>query len=106
MNNNNMITENRKSTSRYKHGVRALRHKGKNVTTSVGSKMDSMVMDLPNLSTKVGVIPAGFEHRPELISNIFFGSPGYWWYLMLVIGITDPFEGFNSGDQILIPIMS
>ena len=101
-----MISENKNSLSRYSHGVRALSHKGKNITTSVGSSMDTTVMGLPNIPTKVGVIPAGFEHRPDLISNIFFGTPGYWWYLMLVNGITDPFEGFNSGDQILIPIMS
>ena len=101
-----MLTENRKSLSRYSHGVRALPHKGHNVTTSVGSPMDSMVLNLPSIPTKKGVIPAGFEHRPDLISNIFYGSPGYWWYLMLVNGVTDPFEGFNSGDQILIPILS
>jgi len=101
-----MLIENKNSLSRYSHGVRALPHKGNSITTSVGSLADSMVMDISNIPTKVGVIPAGFEHRPDLISNIFFGTPGYWWYLMLVNGITDPFEGFNSGDQILIPIMS
>ena len=101
-----MIAENTKALTRYSHGVRILQHRGKNITTSVGSDMDNLVKDLPNLPTRLGVIPAGFEHRPDLISNIFFGSPGYWWYLMQVNGITDPFEGFNSGDQILIPILS
>jgi hypothetical protein len=66
--------------------------------------MDLTVIDVPSIPTRVGKIPAGFEHRPDLISNLFFGTPGYWWYLMLVNGVTDPFEGFNSGDQILIPV--
>ena len=48
-------------------------------------------------------IPAGFEHRPDLISNVFYGSPSNWWLLMLVNGISDPFEGFNVRDRILIP---
>lgn len=101
-----MISENRKSLSRYGHGVRALKHKGHNITTSVGSKLDFLTMDIPSIPSKVGRVPAGYAHRPDLISNLFFGTPGYWWYLMLVNGVTDPFEGFNSGDQILIPILS
>jgi hypothetical protein len=51
----------------------------------------------------VGYIPAGYEHRPDLISNLFYGSPKNWWLLMLVNSVEDPFEGFNVGDSILIP---
>ena len=51
----------------------------------------------------VGYIPAGYEHRPDLISNVFYGSPKNWWLLMFVNGITDPFEGFNANQRILIP---
>ena len=101
-----MITENKKSISRYGHGLRALSHKGHTVTTSVGSEMDTLVSNLDIMTTKVGRIPIQFAHRPDLISNLFFGTPGDWWYLMLVNGITDPFEGFNSGDQIVIPMLS
>ena len=52
---------------------------------------------------EVGYVPAGYEHRPDLISNVFYGTPKNWWLLMLVNSITDPFEGFNENDQILIP---
>tara|TARA_R100000152_G_C6781171_1_gene215113 strand:- start:3921 stop:4226 length:306 start_codon:yes stop_codon:yes gene_type:complete len=101
-----MIGESRTSITRYGHGVRALFHKGRNITTSVGSQIDAVSENITDVQTKIGRVPAGFEHRPDLISNVFFGTPGYWWYLMLVNGVTDPFEGFNSGDQILIPVIS
>ena len=52
---------------------------------------------------EVGYIPAGYEHRPDLISNIFYGSPQNWWLLMLVNGISDPGEGFLPNQRILIP---
>tara|TARA_R110002020_G_scaffold40484_1_gene119662 strand:- start:739 stop:1044 length:306 start_codon:yes stop_codon:yes gene_type:complete len=101
-----MPTENAKSISRYSHGVRALNHKGHNCTTSVGSQMDLVVEDIANVDSRVGRIPPQFAHRPDLISNLFYGTPGYWWYLMQVNGISDPMEGFNSGDQILIPSLA
>ena len=40
-----------------------------------------------------------------LISNLFYGSPKYWWLLMLVNNITDPSEGFVLNEKILIPKM-
>ena len=101
-----MISVNRHAATRYAHGALGAHHKGKPITTSVGSKMDIIVSDIQNLPSKVGIIPAEYAHRPDLISNIFYGTPGYWWYLMQVNGISDPFEGFNSGDQILIPVIS
>jgi len=65
---------------------------------------DSIVFDLETAyKYEVGYIPAGYEHRPDLISNLFYGSPKNWWLLMLVNGITDPFEGFRIGQRILIP---
>jgi len=51
----------------------------------------------------VGFVTAGFEHTPDLLSNVFYGSPDKWWLLMLVNNINDPFEGFKVQDRILIP---
>ena len=51
----------------------------------------------------VGYIPAGYEHRPDLIANLFYGSPQNWWLLMFVNGITDPFQSFTVNQRILIP---
>lgn len=54
---------------------------------------------------EVGYIPAGAAHRPDLISNVFYGTPAYWWLILLANNVPDPFEGLNEGDQILIPVI-
>ena len=51
-------------------------------------------------------IPPNLQHRPDLIASNFYGSPQNWWLLMLVNSITDPFEGFNVNDTILVPRLS
>jgi len=75
------------------------------INTIVGSPVfDTMTTFMDDAySYEVGYVPAGYEHRPDLISNVFYGSPKNWWLLMLVNGITDPFEGFNVNQRILIP---
>ena len=83
----------------------SVKHRGAEVTTILNTEEFDSILE--NLETayeyEVGFIPAGFEHRPDLISNVFYGSPSNWWLLMLVNGISDPFEGFNVRDRILIP---
>jgi len=67
-------------------------------------KFESLLSNLDDAyDYDIGYVPAGYEHRPDLISNVFYGSPKNWWLLMLVNGISDPFEGFNENDAILIP---
>ena len=80
-------------------------HRNLITTTIVNSpKFDAIISNLGDAyEYEVGYVPAGYEHRPDLISNIFYGSPKNWWLLMLVNGISDPFEGFNQNDAILIP---
>ena len=68
------------------------------------TKFEAILEDLDEAyDYEVGYVPAGYEHRPDLIANVFYGSPRNWWLLMLVNGISDPFEGFNQNDAILIP---
>ena len=82
-----------------------VRNRGVATTTIVNSsKFDSLLLDLDeSFEYEVGYVPAGYAHRPDLISNIFYGSPKNWWLLMLVNSVVDPFEGFNENDRILIP---
>ena len=80
-------------------------HRNAEVTTILNTKKFDNIIE--NLDTaydyEVGYVPAGFEHRPDLISNVFYGSPDKWWLLMLVNNVSDPFEGFKVQDRILIP---
>lgn len=78
-----------------------------NKTTTTILNSDLFDGILQNLDTsyeyEVAFVPPGYEHRPDLISNVFYGTPRNWWLLMLVNGISDPFEDFNVGQRILIP---
>ena len=79
----------------------------RNIVTNTilnSEKFDTLVANLDeSFDYEVGFIPAGYAHRPDLISDLFYDSPKNWWLLMLVNGISDPFEGFNENDRILIP---
>jgi len=94
-----------KNTGPYALDSKEVRHRGVLTTTIVNTpKFDSMIINLDRAyDYEVGYVPAGYEHRPDLISNVFYGSPKNWWLLMLVNGISDPFEGFTQNQRILIP---
>jgi hypothetical protein len=75
------------------------------VTSIINNEtFDRMISDIENsFNYDLYKIPIDLQHRPDLISSNFYGSPQNWWLLMLVNNITDPFEGFNVNDIILIP---
>jgi hypothetical protein len=52
---------------------------------------------------RVGYIPAGYEHRPDLISNLFYDTTSYDWLILMFNNIKDPFQELNVDDRILIP---
>jgi len=97
------INKDTPSLSRYSYGVTVLKHRNKFVTTSLGSDFDSYLNSMEFTKSRKGKVPAMVQHRPDLISNIFYDTPGYWWYVMQYNGITDPFEQLNPGDDIDIP---
>ena len=82
-------------------------HKKKFTSTAVGSDgfdMTSFELQAAYAFEVAYVIP-GYEHRPDLISDIFYKTPEYWWLILLYNSIDDPFEGLNVGDQIKIPVL-
>lgn len=91
--------------TRYTVGQVMVEHKGVKVNTSVGHPAQDLLAQYSGrlYQFDIGYIPAGYGHRPDLISELFYNTAGYWWLLMLVNNVTDPFEGFNVGDRILIP---
>ena len=92
--------------SRYQEGEVLILHKGKKVNTTVGSaaQSDRLVRMsnslIPHQTVKV---PVGYEHRPDLISNVFYGTPLFWHLILEYNGITDPYNQLNVGDIIKIP---
>lgn len=93
--------------SRYAYGFITLMHKGKKLTTTVGSKgYESTFGGLrpPALANHtVGNIPYGYAHRPDLVADLFYNSPSAWWRVCEVNNIFDVFEQLNSGNQIYLP---
>lgn len=91
------------SYSRYSYGYINLKHKGIITTTSVGSSYDDFLLDMNKIPSRPGRVPPFCANRPDLIGDIFYDSPGYWWYTMQYNALTDPFESLNAGDEIFIP---
>lgn len=85
-----------------------IRHREATVRTIVNSETyENMLKNLEGYyEYDIAYVPKGYEHRPDLISNVFYGTPKNWYLLMLVNNITDPFEGFRINEQIKIPKLS
>ena len=87
-------------------GYNEFPHKGVQVpTTIISGGMERYIKDLTSKRIKFEVvkIPAGYAHRPDLIANLFYGSPSFMWVLLLFNQIKDPFQELNVGDIIFIP---
>ena len=93
---------------RSSYGRVVIDHKGKKIPTSVGSRsyenMFSGDRTQAVFARTEGNIPDGYQHRPELISNLFLNSPRSWWIICERNAIFDVFEQLNSGDRIRIPV--
>lgn len=91
--------------SHYGLGSQTYQHKGRSIISAIGNdEYDTLLTRVNETFTyDVGVIPAGYEHRPDRISNLFYGTVDYWWLILLVNNIPDPIQGLNVGDQIFIP---
>lgn len=90
--------------SRYELGEANILHKGKVVNTSVGTPMDNLIQNIETTyNFQLGAIPAAHDVRPDLTSNLFYDTVGYWWLTLQYNNINDPFEGFTAGTVIKIP---
>ena len=98
------MKQSKSNISRYFYGEVDIQPKGVSVKTSLGTAMDDFIVNLEDrVTVKNGVIPTQHNHRPDLTSNTFFQTPRYWWLIMQLNGVNDPFENLNAGDPIRIP---
>jgi hypothetical protein len=90
--------------SRYDYGKTTVLHKGKKITTSLGSEYDDLLEDIENsFEYEIGKIPYYHDSRPDLTSYIFYDSPRYWWLLLHANALEDSFNFYDKGDLIRIP---
>lgn len=91
----------------YNHHVKGferISHKEKTIVTSNTSvSFENFIKNMRNVPFKVGYIPAGYEHRADLIADLFYDNPTLDWLVLLFNNIKDPFNELNVGDRILIP---
>jgi len=91
------------AASRYDLGELFYSHRDTIVNSTVGHPNHDNRIRQNSFQHDIAFVPAGYEHRPDLISNVFYKTPAYWWLIMEYNNVNDPFEGFNVGDRILIP---
>lgn len=89
----------------YKLGGRRLTHKGKEIFVSNRDELASFLNSLETFQVEVGNIPPGYQHRPDLISDLFYGTVTKDWIIVMFNNIKDPFQELNVGDTILLPII-
>ena len=88
-----------------KSNLIVLNHKGRKVTTTVGSTLhENYLAALQSLPFGEGFVPAGYAHRPDLISNLFFNGVGAWTTVMEINGLFDPFESLKLSDRVRLPL--
>ena len=87
----------------YKVGVNQVVHRGKTLATSHNTDLPNYLTSLESVEVDVGYIPAGYEHRPDLISDLFYDTVTKDWLILMFNNIKDPFQELNIGDRILLP---
>jgi hypothetical protein len=78
-------------------------HKSKILPAIDRDILNDYLKSLEDSQIDIGYIPAGYEHRPDLISNYFYNTTTKDWLIVMFNNIRDPFQELNVGDRILIP---
>lgn len=94
-----------KYINHYSLGTRTVTHKGRTFEIADMESFNNFINSINIERVDTNYVPAGYEHRPDLISNVFYNTPTKDWLIMMYNNIADPFEGLNVGDRILIPII-
>lgn len=85
-------------------GSKSVVHKNKLIETPLNVEdFDGFLENLDNYDFDVGNIPPGYEHRADLISDLFYGTPTLDWLICWFNNIKDPFQQLNVLDKIKIP---
>jgi hypothetical protein len=92
-----------KYINQYTAGLINVTHRGKVIASVDKNKLYETVKNLEYVDIDVGYIPAGYEHRPDLISDLFYNTVTKDWLIVMFNNIKDPFQQLNAGDRILLP---
>ena len=80
--------------------------RGKNIKAYYGNP--SWTFFVQNSQTyfnlKEGSVPKFAEYRPDIISQNFFETHDFFWLIMLINKIYDPYEHLKAGTRLRFPI--
>lgn len=92
-----------KYNNHLKYSKGSVSHKNKLIASTFNSDLYEQYLEsLNDYEFTVGRIPAGYEHRADLISNLFYNTPTLDWLICVTNNVSDPFQQLNVGDQIKI----
>lgn len=78
-------------------------HRGKKITSVLNSDdFEKFMTDTFALSFITVQVPPGYEHRADLLANLFYDTPTLDWLICWANNVNDPFEQLNVGDTIKI----
>lgn len=89
----------------YSLGGGVVDHKGKKIFVADRRALVNYLTSLGNTKIEIGVIPPGYAHRPDLISDLFYGTVTKDWMILMFNNIKDPFQELNAGDEIFLPMI-
>lgn len=89
--------------TRYDRGVTTIHHKGKKVTTSVGTAFDEMVEKADDKVYKTSRLMSVHEGRSDLLSDVFYDTEKHWWFIQHINNISDPLQELTPGTIIKVP---
>lgn len=85
-------------------GSISVKHKDLTVVTTLNSQeFEKFLETMDNYDFDVGNIPPGYEHRADLISELFYNTPTLDWLICWFNNVSDPFQQLNVLDTIKIP---
>lgn len=86
-----------------KIGSYKVEHREKNITSVLNSdEFENFINSIYQLSYRTVTIPPSYEHRADLLSNLFYNTPTLDWLICWSNNINDPFEQLNVGDNLKI----
>jgi hypothetical protein len=87
-----------------KIGSVTVKHKDKDIASVLNSSdFETFLESMDQFEFDVGNIPPGYEHRADLISNLFYDTPTLDWLICWFNNVSDPFNQLNVMDAIKIP---
>lgn len=91
--------------SHYSIGSTTYIHKGKEVKSIVGNSSAENFITKSDYdrNSSPGTIPIEYEHRPDLIANLFLDNPDDLWFICLLSNKYDVFEDFGKSERISLP---